>query len=351
MTQLDELGFQSEKKCLEDSFRDSLKEMRKISSFLKNFINIHQEMGKLYENKDNLTENDNNKNEKKESEKNTNSFLFSNINNIYESFNVFMKTSQNLISSMENDLVKPLDDFIKNQLDFYNNDLNQIKKINYNYKTNKLILDNSRNNYYISSYISNKVDSNEIDNSITRGEYDLNIKRDLLIKKKMIARNDEFIYKYKIYKNNKNISDLNEEYDSLLDNVKNIEVTKVHFIQSLLDKYKKYLTNYVQFINNFISDIDKFNSREIGEKETVDQTNIFTKFKEGNKEMDKLRIPKHNFKSYQQFYEKIKDKKNNNLDKVKREAINKSVKMKENDCSNLIKEFVYSLLIDNDISQ
>jgi hypothetical protein len=240
MIQSDELNLFKEKKCIEESFRDSLKEMRKISSFLKDFIKIHKEMGRVYEKKDNTSESEN-KNEKNEPIKNTNSFLFSNINNIYESFNVFMKSSQNLISSLENDLVKPLDDFIQNQLNFYNKDLNQIKKINNNHQAIKSILDNSRNNYYKSSSISDKINPNEVDNSIIRG--DLNVKRDVLIKKKMIARSDEFIYKYETAKYNKKIPGFNEEYDLLLDNIINIENTKINFIQSLLNKYKNYLVN------------------------------------------------------------------------------------------------------------
>jgi hypothetical protein len=349
MIQSDELNLFKEKKCIEESFRDSLKEMRKISSFLKDFIKIHKEMGRVYEKKDNTSESEN-KNEKNEPIKNTNSFLFSNINNIYESFNVFMKSSQNLISSLENDLVKPLDDFIQNQLNFYNKDLNQIKKINNNHQAIKSILDNSRNNYYKSSSISDKINPNEVDNSIIRG--DLNVKRDVLIKKKMIARSDEFIYKYETAKYNKKIPGFNEEYDLLLDNIINIENTKINFIQSLLNKYKNYLVNYVQFINKFISDIDKYNTKEIGEKETNDLSSMFNKFKEDFKdENNDLRIPKHHFISYQHYYETIKDKKDNNLETMKKVVINPSLQMKESECNEFIKETVNILLSENDIDQ
>ena len=351
MLQSDELNLYKEKKCIEESFRDSLKEMRKISSFLKDFIKIYKEMGKAYEKKDNTIESEN-INEKNEPEKKTNSFLFSNINNIYESFNVFMKSSQNLIYSIENDLVKPLDDFIQNQLNFYNKDLNQIKRINNNYQINKSILNNSKNNYLRSSYISDKINPNEIDNSIMRGEEDLNVKRDVLTKKKMIAKADEFIYKYEIAKYNKNITGFNEEYDLLLDNIINIENTKINFIQSLLNKYKNYLVNYVQYINNFISEIDKYNSKEIGEKETKDLSSMFNKFKDDFKDdKNDLRIPKHNFISYQHFYDTIKDKKDNNLDSMKKVIINPSMQMKESECNEFIKNTVNALLSENDIDQ
>ena len=81
-------------------------------------------MGKSIENKDNESETKENENqenkkegeekkqEKVEPSKKTNSILFSNINNIYESFNIFIKNLQNLILSLNNDLVLPLDDFI-----------------------------------------------------------------------------------------------------------------------------------------------------------------------------------------------------------------------------------------------
>ena len=42
----------------------------------------------------------------------------------------------------------------------------------------------------------------------------------------MIAKNDEFIYKYELAKYNKNVSNFNEEYDSLADNIVNLEKTK-----------------------------------------------------------------------------------------------------------------------------
>ena len=345
MLQLDEFNLLKEKKAIEENFRDSLKEMRKISSFLKSFIKINKEMIKSYANENNLKDNENKK-EKNEPLKNTNSFLFSNISYIYESFNVFMKTSQNLMISMENDLVKPLDDFIKNQLDCYNKDLNQIKMIKYEENVNKSI-----HNYYKSSYISNKIDPNEIDNSIMRGANDLNIKRDILIKKKMIARKDEFIYKYETAKYNKNILNLNENYNSLIDNILSIEKNKVHFLQSILDKYKNYLVNYIQFINNFINKIDKFNSKGIGEKEIIDQNNIFTKFQRDSKDNNNLRIPKIKFISYLNYYEALKEKKSNRLDTLKRVVINPSLQIKENECNNLIKDVINNLLGENDICQ
>ena len=370
MLKTEEVNLSQEKQNLEDNYRESLKELRKISSFLKNYVKMYKVMGKIYENKDNEKENEKEKVKEKEKTKekskekdiekdkdtvkSTNSILFSNINNIYESFDSLVKNSQNLVSSIDNDLVKPLDDFIQNQLNFYNKNLNKIISLNSNYQSMKLPLSNSKNNYYKSSYLSNQIDSNEIDNSIIRGENDLNSKRDNIIKKKMIAKNDEFIYKCENSKYNKNIENANEEYDSLLDNILNLENTKVYFVQSFVEKYKKYLSDYVQLINNFIKDLDKFSNKDISEKETNFLTNLFSKYKKDmTNDNNKLRIPKEKFISFQHFYDANDDKEslNNKLKTYKKGFINPTLQMKESDFNNLIKEFINNLLLENDIGQ
>ena len=79
---------------------------------------------------------------------------------------------------------------------------------------------------------------------------------------------------------------------------------------------------------------------------------MFNKFKEDFKdENNDLRIPKHNFISYQHYYETIKDKKDNNLETMKKVVINPSLQMKESECNEFIKETVNILLSENDIDQ
>ena len=359
MFKIDELNILKEKKEFEDNYRESLKRLREISSFLKLFIKMHEEMGKIYENKDNEPENNKDKKqfdknkENNDSSKKTNSLLFSSINNIYDSFNLLMNNSKSLIVSLQNDLIKPLDDFIQNQLNFYNKNLSNMKKLNNNYQSYKILLDNSKNNYYRSSYISNKEDSNNIDNSIIRGEGDLNEKRDNLIKKKMIAKNDELIYKYESAQFNKKILNLNKEYDLLIDNALNLEKTKIHFVQSLLDKYKKYLLDYVKLINDFINEIDKFNTKEIGQNEVNYQLDQITKYKNSNKEEKKdnnLRIPKNKIISYQSYYESL-DPDNKNISDFKKLVINPLLDINEKEINTFIKDFINNLLSENDVGQ
>ena len=344
MAQIDEINISQEKQFLEDNYRDSLNELRKISWFIKLFIKMNKERKNIYDKREEE------KDKKIDTSTMTNSFLFISINNIYKSFESFIDNSHNFMLSMENDLLKPLDDFIDNQLNFYNKNLNKMKYIYNDYLNNKSILDNSKNNYYHSSYESNQSEVKEIKNSIFRGENDVNTKRDNFIRNKMIARNDEFIYKYEVAKYNKNIVEYNDEYNLLIDNILNLEKTKVHFVNSLLNKFKKYLNDYVKMINNFINEIDKFSSKEIGDQEIKLQSKYFTKYRDEKKDKKESRIPKINYMSYQSYLDKYKPN-NEQLSSLKDTIINPRLKLDENSLNDMMKEFVNNLLEENDIGQ
>ena len=259
-----------------------------------------------------------------------------------------VKDSQKLMTSMGNDLIKPFDDFIQNQLNTYNNNLNKIKSINSDYQSFELILDNCKYNYYRSSYLSHINDSNEIDNSIINRNNDYNSRRDNLIKTKMMARNDEYIYKYQNAKFNKKIIDFNGEYDSLITDMISTEKSKVLYIQEALDKYKKYMSDYIEIIKSFINQIEKYNTKEAGEKEISNIPQLFTKFK---KDKNILRIPKKEFVSYQNYCEKNKEKSEKELSVLKRVVINPSLETSDSQCDNLVKNFINKLIEENDVGQ
>ena len=353
MIEEDELDLLKEKNELGDNYRDSLKELRKLSSFFKTFIKMHKEMVKIYDKKENEIENKKDKKseikerekEKDDNQKKSDSLLFSNINNIYNSFDTLINNTKNLDLSLENDLVKPLDDFISNQLNNYNKNLNKIKKIKNDYKYNKIVLDNSRINYYKSSYESNPTDLNNNDNIKEKKEIDE--QKDNLIKKKMIARNDEFIYKYESTKYNQIALALNEEYKSLVSNILDLEKNKSSFIQSLLVKYKNYLLDYVKIINEYISQVGKNNSEEIIKEVFKYQPKINEKFKNDTKNINNLRIPKTKFVSYQNYSERPDSKK---IEEIKTAIINPYLKNEEIDLNNFIAELINDLISEKEIN-
>ena len=104
MIEEDELDLLKEKNELGDNYRDNLKELRKLSSFFKTFIKMHEEMVKIYDKKENEIENKKDKKseikerekEKDDNQKKSDSLLFSNINNIYNSFDTLVNNTKNL---------------------------------------------------------------------------------------------------------------------------------------------------------------------------------------------------------------------------------------------------------------
>ena len=144
MLKNDDMNFPKEKQNLEDKYRDSINELRKISWFIKVFIKMVNSRKFAYEKKEEI------KDQRIDMSKKTDSILFNNINNLYDSFDSFMKNSNNSLLAMENDLAKPLDDFIENQLNFYNENLKKMRNITDDISSNKINLENSENNYYFS---------------------------------------------------------------------------------------------------------------------------------------------------------------------------------------------------------
>ena len=343
MIKEDELDLLKEKDELGDNYRDSLKELRKLSSFLKTLVEIHTEIGKIYEKKENEIKKD----KIKETEvKKENSILFSNINNIYNSFDELMCNIKNLILSLENDLVKPLDDFIGNQLNYYNKNLNKMKKIKNDYIYSKIVLDNSRINYYKSSYESNQIDINK--NNDNKEIKEIDEQKENLIKLKMIAKNNEYIYKYESIKYNNIILGLNEEYQSLVDNILNLEKNKLNFIESLLNKFKKYLIDYVKVINEYINKIEKININEIIKDILIYKPKINEKFINDINNKNNLRIPKTKFISYQNYCQRPFS---NKIEEIKTVIINPYLNNEEIDINNFIPELINDLISEKDINQ
>ena len=174
----------------------------------------------------------------------------------------------------------------------------------------------------------------------------------------MITKNDELIYKYESAQFNKKILNLNKEYDLLIDNALNLEKTKTHFVQSLLDKYKKYLLDYVKLINDFINEIDKFNTKEIGQNEGDYQSQQMLKYKKNKEDIkdnkdNNLRVPKSKIITYQNYCESLEqnDPKKRNIPDIKRLVINPLLEINEKEINSFIKDFINNLFTENDIGQ
>ena len=92
MAQKDEINLSQEKQFLEDNYRDSINELRKISWFIKIFIKMNKERKNIYAKREEL------KDKRIDISKKTESFLFISINNIYNSFESFIENSDNFMT-------------------------------------------------------------------------------------------------------------------------------------------------------------------------------------------------------------------------------------------------------------
>ena len=345
---MDDLNLLKERKNLEENYRENLKQLRKISAFLKNIAKVHQYKSKLYEKL--FKENENLVDTKSQNPVIT--IFTTSIQNIYDSFHIYEKASHKLVSTIENDIIKPLDDYIQSQVNIYNLNLKQLKNIATDYTSNKNILEKYKKKYYCSSYISSQINSKDINNLIIRGD---NSALDDIIKKKMRQKNDEFLYKYELVKYNKNISELNKNYNEFSQNIVDLENARVHFVSSLTDKCGKIVDELQQLKAIFLNDVKKFSSKEICEEERKYQTKECIKFRTNT---STSRIPLQNFISYQKLDEKTITEIEKEISQPKNEdeehPLNNSItpiNMEENEQISFINDVINILLSENDIQQ
>ena len=155
------------------------------------------------------------------------------------------------MSNMQTDIIDPFDNFSNSQLKAYNDFLEKVKDINIRQKNCKNTLEKAKINYYKEAYYTKEdIESNDFKEHIFNGEKNSE-SLDILLKNKMRVKIYESIYNYEIYRYNKNIDILNKEYNSSIQQIKELEKKRISFIKSSIDKYKNYWDKYIKNINDF----------------------------------------------------------------------------------------------------
>ena len=121
------------------------------------------------------------------------------------------------MNKINNELINPLTVFVSEQSKIYEENIKKVEEINENYSDYKDLLDYSKNNYYKISYKVKNSDSNLKNKSKFRGGNNKDDSSDLILIDKMMAKNAELIYKYELARYNKNISDINMEYNDIIE--------------------------------------------------------------------------------------------------------------------------------------
>ena len=292
------------------------------------------------------------------------SLLSTNLNSIVDIFKQFKHNSKNLLSKIQNELINTLEVFTNNQVNIYQENNDELNNLYLKYNNNKKILSNSKYSYYKAFYNAKKEEIEQ--NKKLKQNININEEeKDMLIKDTMEVKNDETIYKLEIEKFNKELDTVEDEYIKIKSKMEFAEQSRITFIKTSFDKYKKFWNNYSKIINDYVEAISILFSDDICNKIQQENVKEISKFTANTKQS--INSSKEKFMSYKEYLEKSglkKDKYNliqinfkfdkklkiknlaNNNDKIKfyNELINELVgedEVPKEKISNLIEIFQY----------
>ena len=299
----DNLLFDFEIKNLTKNSQETVDEIKRFSEFFKKYLSITKEFSDVLKQKLKIPENHPSRLHE--------SILLTNIVGIYDSFQSYMVNIDNYLCNMQSEIIDPMDDFRESQLKVYDNFLQKIKDINIKQKNYKMVLERAKINYFKEAYYTKEdIESNDFKEHIFNGGKNSE-SLDILLKNKMRVKIYESIYNYELFRYNKNIELLNKEYNTAIEQIKVSEKTRINFIKSSVDKYKKFWEKYIKNINDFLFIIENFISQNICEKDEKFWMNEISRYKKN----DNDRIPTEKFISFNEYMEKNKnDDKNSELD-------------------------------------
>ena len=338
---LDNLSFNLESDLLSNNSKTCSNELEKMTDFFKTFITTHQEEVQSFQKK---------LNSEKNKETIYPSILLTNLIGIYNYFEDYINNVKTLMNKINNELINPLKDFSSEQLNIYKENIYKIKNINENYKESKDLLDYTKYNYYKISYKAKNLDLHLKNNPKFKGEHNKDDSVDLLLIDKMMAKNAELFYKYELIRYNKNINEINLEYNDIIDKIQMAEKSRIYFIKASIDKYRNFMNQYNKYLNNFIVILETLVNDEICQKDEKYYKRELSKFI-NNK--TNTRVPIEKFIPFNDYYEENKDKiKKNTFDyELNSENKKKTVLNDEKEFKKFINELLNSLLGEEEINQ
>ena len=338
---LDNLSFNLESDLLSNNSKTCSSELEKMTDFFKTFITTHQEEVQSFQKKLNTEKN-----------KTTiyPSILLTNLIGIYNYFQEYTNKVKTLMNKINNELINPLKEFSSEQLNIYEENVNKIKDINEAYKEYKDLLDYTKFNYYKLSFKAKNSDLHLKNNPKFKGQQNKDDSSDLLLIEKMKAKNAELFYKYELSRYNKNINEINTQYNEIIDKIKNAEKSRIYFIKASVDKYRNFMGQYNNYLNDFITILGTFVSDDICQRDEKFYMRELSKFI-NNK--TKTRVPEEKFISFNDYYEEIKDNiKKNTFDyELTSENKKKTVLNDEKEFKLFVNNLLDNLLGEEEVNQ
>ena len=338
---MDILSFNLESESLSNNSKICFSELEKMTDFFKTFISTHQEEVQSFQKK---------LNNPKNNALIHPSILLTNLIGVYTYFQDYIVNIQKLMNKINYELINPLVEFSSEQSNIYDENLKKLKEISTNYKEYKELLDYSKNNYYKLSYLAKKKDLHLKNNPIFKGENNKDDSLDLLLRDKMMAKNAELFYKYELNRYNQNISDINHQYNDIIQKIQMAEKSRIYFIKASMDKYRNFIGLYNKYINEFIVILQNYINDDICQKDEKYYIQEISKFVNHK---TKNRIPLEKFISFNDYFEQNKEKINKNSFDFELSADNKkkTVINDENELKSFINHLLNSLLGEEEINQ
>ena len=165
-----------------------------------------------------------------------------------------------------------------------------------------------------------------------------------------MAKNAELFYKYELNRYNQNISDINHQYNDIIQKIQMAEKSRIYFIKASMDKYRNFIGLYNKYINEFIVILQNYINDDICQKDEKYYIQEISKFVNHK---TKNRLPLEKFISFNDYLEQNKEKINKNSFDFELSADNKkkTVINDENELKSFINHLLNSLLGEEEINQ
>ena len=182
-----------------------------------------------------------------------------------------------------------------------------------------------------------------------KGESNKDYTPDLILIDKMTAKNSELFYKYELSRYNKNISDINSQYNDIIEKIQTAEKSRIYFIKASVDKYKNLIRQYTKYLNDFAVIVETFVNDDVCQKDEKYYMRELSKFLNNT---TNNRIPIEKFVSFNDYYELNKDEiKKNSFDyELNSENKKKTMINDENEFKTFITNLLNSLLGEEEIN-
>ena len=181
-----------------------------------------------------------------------------NIQGFYTSHNEFFNSMINIGKKIKNDILNPLENYIKQLNDEYFNKINSIDKIILSLQNQNNRIENLKKLYYNEYEIVEKMEKESIKTANKNvSSKEINDLHNKLLKQRGIMENKSLLYRKEINIANQLYSDYENNYKNILNELGKIEEKKRNFIRNIIKKYLDSFLNSIKYFNSMLNIFEK----------------------------------------------------------------------------------------------